>query len=103
MTSSVMQYWWREDLSSEPSVIARKMRSIDEFPDEIMLKIFSYVGPEDLCLIIAKACERWKALAKDVVLWKTLSYHCGRTSDISRVDQMYAFERISSLLVLCCN
>jgi hypothetical protein len=103
MTSAVLQYWRREEVSTEPSVIASEMTSINDLPDEILLKIFSYVRPEDSCLIIPKVCERWNVLSKDAVLWKTLSYHCDRTSDISRVVQMCALERISSLLVLCCN
>jgi hypothetical protein len=90
-------------VSSEPYVIASEMRSINDLPGEIMLKMFSYVGPEELCLIIPKVCARWKALAKDAILWKTLAYNCDRSFDIIHLAQMYPFERISSLLVLCCN
>jgi hypothetical protein len=88
---------------SEPSVIASEMRPLNDLPDEIILKTLSYFGPEDLCFIFAKVCEKSNALAKDVVLWKTLSYSCDHFSDIIRVAQMYTFERISGLLVLCCN
>jgi hypothetical protein len=62
--------------------------SINEFPNEIIMKILSCLGPEDLCFIIPKVCERWNALAKDVTLWKTLSYSCDDTSDMSRVVQV---------------
>jgi len=72
----------------EPSVIASEQRSLNDFPDEILLKILSYFGPEELGLIIAKVCERWNALAKDMLLWKTLSYNCDRSSDISRVAEV---------------
>jgi hypothetical protein len=68
--------------------MAGEPRSINDFVDEIMLKILSYIGPEDLCFIIAKVCERWNGLAKDVTLWKTLSYSCDPTSDISCVVQV---------------
>jgi len=57
--------------------------SINYLPEEVLLEILSYFGPEDLCLIIAKVCERWKYLAKDVMLWKDLSYHRGRSSNIA--------------------
>ena len=73
---------------SQPSVMASEPRSLNDLPDEILLKILSHVGPEDLCLIIAKVCERWNILAKDVVLWKKLSYDCDHSSDISRIAEV---------------
>jgi len=88
MASALLPYWRRKDVSSEPSVIASELTSLNDFPDEILLRILSYFGPEDLCLIIAKVCERWNALAKDVLLWKTLPYNCDRSSDISRVAEV---------------
>jgi hypothetical protein len=73
---------------SEPSVMASEPMSINDLPDEIILKILSYFGPEDLCLAIAKVCERWNALAKGVIIWKTLSYKCDRSSDISCITEV---------------
>ena len=73
---------------SKPSAIASGLRSLNDLPDEILLKILSHFGPEDLCLIIAKVCERWNVLAKDVALWRTLSYNCDSSSDISRVAEV---------------
>jgi hypothetical protein len=40
--------------------MASELRSLNDLPDEIL----PHFGPEDLCLIIAKVCERWNALAK---------------------------------------
>jgi hypothetical protein len=88
MASALLSYWRRKDIFSEPTVMASELRSLNDFPDEILLKILSHFGPEDLCLIIAKVCERWNTLAKDVLLWKTLSYNCGRTTDIDRVAEV---------------
>jgi hypothetical protein len=62
--------------------------SVNEFPSEIILKILSYLGPDDLCFTIPEVCVRWKVLSKDVTLWKTLSYSCDRTADIRRVVQV---------------
>jgi len=73
MASALLSYWRRKDVFSEPSVIATELRSLNDLPEEILLKILSHFGPEDLCRITAKECERWNALAKDVVLWKKLS------------------------------
>jgi len=72
----------------EPSVIAYKLRPLNELPDEILLKILSYFGPEDLCLIFAKVCVRWHAIALDVLIWMTLSYKCDRYSDINRIKDV---------------
>jgi hypothetical protein len=91
MASALHSYKRRRDVCSETSVIASQPRSINDLPEEILLKIFSHIGPEDLCLIIPKVCERWNILAKDVVFWKTLSYHCYDSSDISRIKEVRCF------------
>ena len=62
--------------------------SLNDLQDEILLIILSYFGPEDLCCIIAKVCERWNILAKDKILWKTLSYSCDDSSDINRIAEV---------------
>jgi hypothetical protein len=73
---------------SERTEMEVEQRSINDFPNEIMLKILSNFGPEELCLTISEVCERWNDLAKDVALWKRLSYSCDGSSDISRVVQV---------------
>ena len=75
-------------MRAEPTVTDSKPKSLNDLPEEILLNILSYLGPEDLCLNIAKVCERWYALAKDVLLWKTLSYKCDPSSDISHIKQV---------------
>ena len=75
-------------MCSEPSVMAGKPMSINDLPDEILLKILSYVGPEDVYFNIAKVCKKWNVLAKDVILWKTLSYECDRFSDINHIAEV---------------
>ena len=88
MAAALHSYKRRRDVCSETSIIASQPRSLNDLPEEILLKILSHIGPEDLCLIIAKVCERWNILAKDVVLWKTLSYHCDYSSDIRRIKEV---------------
>ena len=75
-------------MCSKPSVIDCEPRSLNDLPDEILLKILSHFGPEELCLTIAKVCEKWNVLAKDVALWKKLSYECDSSSDISRITEV---------------
>ena len=81
-------------MCSEPSVIASQLRSINDLPDEILLKILSHLEPEDLCFNIAKVCERWNGFAKDVVLWKTLSYYCDHSSECSEIEEVRCTELI---------
>ena len=71
----------------ETSVMASQPMSLNDLPNEILLKILSHFGPEELCLVIAKVCERLSVLAKDV-LRKTLSYKCDRSCDISGITEV---------------
>jgi hypothetical protein len=68
--------------------MASELMSLNNLPDEILLEILSHFGPEDLCLIIAKVCEKWNIFAKDIILWKKLSYSCDASSDISRFAEV---------------
>jgi hypothetical protein len=88
MATVSLTYERRKDVCSETSVTACEPRSLNDLPEEVLLKIFSHFGPEDLCLIIAKVCEKWNVLAKDRLLWKKLSYECDRYSDISRIAEV---------------
>jgi hypothetical protein len=51
----------------EPSIMESKPTSLNDLPQEMLLKIFSHFGQEDLCLIIAKVCEKLKGLTKSIV------------------------------------
>ena len=75
-------------MCSEPSPVASEPRSLNDLPHEILLQILSHLGPEDVCFNIAKVCKRWNVLAKDVALWKRLSYECDGFSDISRIAEV---------------
>ena len=75
-------------MCSEQSVMASGATSINDLPDEILIKIYSHFGLEDLCLIIAKVCEKWKDLAKDMIMWKKLSYSCDRSTDINHIKKV---------------
>jgi len=68
--------------------MASETISLNSLPEEILQKILSHFGPEELCLIISKVCVRWNALAKDVTMWKSLSYYCDVSSDISHIEEV---------------
>jgi hypothetical protein len=80
------------DMISEPTITSGEPMAVNELPGEILLKILSYLGPDDLVNIIPKVCKRWKRLSTDVTLWKTLSYHCDDTTHIYRVVQVRCAE-----------
>ena len=78
--------------------MASERVSLNDLPDEILLKILSLFGPEDLCLTIAEVCERWSILAKNVVIWKTFSYECDNFTDINRIAKVRCKELLQALL-----
>ena len=58
--------------TSESDVGAEQKQSLLlRFPSEIMLKIFSYLGPKDLCRC-AQVCRLWSQSARDGELWREL-------------------------------
>jgi hypothetical protein len=85
---ALLSYNRKKDVCSETSVMASKPTSVNDLPDEIVLEILSYVGPEDLCLNVANVCKRWSVSAKDIILWKTISYHCDFSSDLSCIAEV---------------
>ncbi|KAK7503819.1 hypothetical protein BaRGS_00004942 [Batillaria attramentaria] len=51
--------------------------SIESLPPEILLKIFSFLQPVELCRHVTRVCKQWHTLAYDHSLWHRL--------DLSRV------------------
>ena len=49
----------------------QKQSLLLRFPSEITLKIFSYLGPKDLCRC-AQVCRLWSQSARDGELWREL-------------------------------
>jgi hypothetical protein len=50
------------------------MASIEQLPDEILLKIFSYLSIEQISLHLSNVCARWRAVSEDDDLWKNRTY-----------------------------
>lgn len=49
----------------------REPRGVELLPDEVMLNIFSYLNPKELCSI-AQVSKRWNAIAMDGSNWKII-------------------------------
>lgn len=43
-------------------------------PDEILIKIFSYLSTQELCLCVAPVCRKWRQMSCDHSLWRTLDF-----------------------------
>jgi hypothetical protein len=41
------------------------MACFDQFPGDILLKIFSYLSIDDLTLSIRNVCTRWRTVSED--------------------------------------
>jgi hypothetical protein len=50
------------------------MAWFDELPNEILLKIFSYLSMHDINLSVRNVCTRWRAVSEDDEIWKDWVY-----------------------------
>lgn len=57
--------------SSELEKNGNSLVHISQLPTEIMLRLFYYLGPEDLCRC-SQVCSSWSELAKTGSLWRHL-------------------------------
>ncbi|XP_046982897.1 uncharacterized protein LOC124552616 [Schistocerca americana] len=55
--------------SETGSSVATYRASILDLPDEIMIKIMSYLTFSELLDVVQKVCSRWKCLSQDAELW----------------------------------
>ncbi|XP_067124476.1 F-box/LRR-repeat protein 20-like [Centruroides vittatus] len=46
--------------------------TFDDLPNELQLKIFSYLTTAEVCRYVAPVCREWREKAKDPVLWKVI-------------------------------
>jgi hypothetical protein len=85
MASALLPKRRRGEISCEPCTFVSEPRSINDLPDEILLKILSHFGPEELICDIADVCDKWKILSMDRSLWKEASYSWDNSSDMGRI------------------
>lgn len=60
--------------------------TFDSLPNEILLKIFTYLDSEDVCLTVAEVCERWNYISRDVTLWNNLNLICSNNMCIDYIE-----------------
>lgn len=58
------------------------MTHFDDLPEELAVKIFSYVCMHDLVDVVSKVNKKWNRLAHDIVLWSQMSLDNHEISDI---------------------
>ena len=45
-------------------------------PDELIVKIFSYLNTEQLSRHAMPVCQKWRQIAKEPSLWRKVDFHC---------------------------
>jgi hypothetical protein len=56
------------------------MAWFDTIPNEILLKIFSYLTVDDLCLSVRDVCIRWRRVSQANQIWKNLCFNPKRSA-----------------------
>ncbi|KAK3912945.1 F-box/LRR-repeat protein 5 [Frankliniella fusca] len=52
----------------------KRAATIDDLPEEVMLGIFSYFRPPQLCWKIGRVCQRWASWSVAPLLWRGKDY-----------------------------
>ena len=88
---------------------------INKLPDELILRIFSYLSVVQICLHVKPVCKKWRRLSYDPVLYKSLDFSWTEYDQIEPILKNAIFledltivrcENISeilSLLIKNCN
>ncbi|XP_034240933.1 uncharacterized protein LOC117645088, partial [Thrips palmi] len=64
-----------QDVEQEKRVVkAAGPTTIDDLPEEVMLGIFSYFRPPQLCWKIGRVCRRWASWSVAPFLWRGREY-----------------------------
>ncbi|XP_046582063.1 F-box/LRR-repeat protein 2-like isoform X1 [Haliotis rubra] len=69
--------------------------ALQSLPEEMLLKIFSYFSPKELCQYVAPVCRRWRVLAYEPTLWTCLEID--PSWEVSIEDITALLERVSGV------
>jgi hypothetical protein len=69
---------------------ATKKVTFDSLPNEILLKIFTYLDSVDICLRVAEVCERWNYISHDIALWNNLTLLCSKSMKVDYISFLIA-------------
>jgi hypothetical protein len=64
------------------------MACFQQLPDEILLKIFSYLSIEDLSLSIRDVCTNWREVSEDDKIWFNLRYCPNVYAELGEINSM---------------
>ena len=67
VVKDVIHYFTDQAMSSNRHVLPSSMA---DFPENVLLHIFSFLNYEDLCLGVRPVCKRWSRLTFDPTLWR---------------------------------
>ena len=65
----------KSHLESETGVSASPGNLFIYFPDELIVKIFSYLTTQQLCRHAMPVCKKWRQIAKEPSLWKSIDFN----------------------------
>lgn len=68
---------------------ALECKVIQDLPEELILYIFSFLSPTDLCMSVAKVCSTWQDFAYAPTLWKSLEYKCHGDQRIDERNEIF--------------
>ena len=85
---------WRrgEDSYNQP----RDPSRINKFPEEILLKIFSYLSPKEISQRVMPVCQLWYRLAQDSRLWTELTFDSNKKNKYNSGQS--SFQHVRSLV-----
>lgn len=63
--------------------------TIQDLPEELIIYIFSFLCPSDLCISAAKVCTSWTDLAYSPSLWRSKDYKCQGDQKIEERDEIF--------------
>lgn len=62
-----------------------------DLPDELIVKIFSYLSTQELCQNVAPVCRKWRQISLDHSLWKSLDF--SRRPHLSSLNLLWVMRR----------
>ncbi|KAK7794506.1 hypothetical protein R5R35_004723 [Gryllus longicercus] len=62
--------------------------SINVLPDEMILKIFSYLDIRDICFSVCAVCKRWNSLTYERTLWKSIKFICSNNMPLHCIENV---------------
>ncbi|XP_069112689.1 F-box only protein 15-like isoform X2 [Argopecten irradians] len=81
------------------SRMSQRKATVHDIPDEVLLKVFSFFGAQDL-ILVSQVCQRWRNLANDNSLWRPIFLKYAPKSEVE-ASRAGDFTSVSHLKTTC--